>query len=254
MREPCACSMKGGVPPTARKARTGEFTPPGMISCARWKSCSDCLAIAASVPPATSRPVRRQLAGAPSKRVDEVRDVLSDGVNAVAYDLRVAPTAEFECAPRPAGLSEFRQNMAALRVDDLAGHLVACRSGAVTGQIAARARSRIDFVNLATDDQRLGGLRCFVSLLHFELGLQLGLQALDQCGGIGSESGLDGVIRSVALVRQRRGRRIEWQHDDSIIVRRLEGFQNLDLVDVRSPFLIGTRFGRCSLLPPASLQ
>src|SRR2546425_1058119 len=131
MREPCACSMKGGVPPTARKARTGEFTPPGMISCARWKRPSDCLPIAASVTPGTCQ--RGLVAGAPpSKRVDEVRDVLSDGVDAVAHDLRVAPTAELECAARPAGLSEFRQNLTALRVDDLGGHLVACRSGAVT--------------------------------------------------------------------------------------------------------------------------
>src|SRR5947207_1740463 len=37
--------MKGGVPPTARNARTGEFTPPGMIAWARWKRTSDCLAI-----------------------------------------------------------------------------------------------------------------------------------------------------------------------------------------------------------------
>src|SRR6202022_4693075 len=45
MREPRAMSMNGGVPPTARNARTGEFTPPGMISCARWKSASDCFPI-----------------------------------------------------------------------------------------------------------------------------------------------------------------------------------------------------------------
>src|SRR5215467_5147881 len=30
MRLPSPRSMKGGTPPTARKARTGEFTPPGM--------------------------------------------------------------------------------------------------------------------------------------------------------------------------------------------------------------------------------
>src|SRR5437868_15210394 len=46
MREPCAISMNGGTPPTPRNARTGEFTPPGITSCARWKSVSDCLAIA----------------------------------------------------------------------------------------------------------------------------------------------------------------------------------------------------------------
>jgi hypothetical protein len=29
-----------GVPPTLLKARTGELTPPGMLRCARLKSCS----------------------------------------------------------------------------------------------------------------------------------------------------------------------------------------------------------------------
>src|SRR5215831_16344783 len=31
IRLPSPRSMKGGVPPTARNARTGEFTPPGMV-------------------------------------------------------------------------------------------------------------------------------------------------------------------------------------------------------------------------------
>ncbi len=31
---------EGGVPPTERKARTGEFTPPGMLRQARSVSCS----------------------------------------------------------------------------------------------------------------------------------------------------------------------------------------------------------------------
>src|SRR5215471_6179675 len=31
--------MKRGVPPTERKARTGELTPPGMVCWARSKSC-----------------------------------------------------------------------------------------------------------------------------------------------------------------------------------------------------------------------
>jgi hypothetical protein len=30
--------MKRGDPPTERKARTGEFTPPGMTALAFWKS------------------------------------------------------------------------------------------------------------------------------------------------------------------------------------------------------------------------
>src|SRR5450432_1566728 len=35
---PCARAMKRGVPPTARKARTGEFTPPGITRLARSNS------------------------------------------------------------------------------------------------------------------------------------------------------------------------------------------------------------------------
>src|SRR4029077_9835772 len=34
-RLPAPRSMKGGVPPTARNARTGELTPPGMTFCER---------------------------------------------------------------------------------------------------------------------------------------------------------------------------------------------------------------------------
>src|SRR5437867_2186702 len=33
--------MKGGLPPTARKARTGLFTPPGITRCARAKSSAE---------------------------------------------------------------------------------------------------------------------------------------------------------------------------------------------------------------------
>src|SRR5437868_6637976 len=40
MAEPSARAMKRGVPPTARKARTGELTPPGMTFWARAKSDS----------------------------------------------------------------------------------------------------------------------------------------------------------------------------------------------------------------------
>ena len=38
---PRAEAMKRGVPPTASKARTGEFTPPGVTARARSKSSSD---------------------------------------------------------------------------------------------------------------------------------------------------------------------------------------------------------------------
>src|SRR5471032_718570 len=37
---PCARSMNHGVPPTERNARTGEFTPPGMVFWARSKRAS----------------------------------------------------------------------------------------------------------------------------------------------------------------------------------------------------------------------
>src|SRR5471030_1106618 len=37
---PCARSMNRGVPPTERNARTGEFTPPGMVFWARSKRAS----------------------------------------------------------------------------------------------------------------------------------------------------------------------------------------------------------------------
>src|SRR5438552_1696480 len=40
-RAPLARSTKNGCPPTARKARTGEFTPPGIYLSASAKSCSD---------------------------------------------------------------------------------------------------------------------------------------------------------------------------------------------------------------------
>src|SRR6266702_6875001 len=41
MRAPSAFLMKSGVPPTARKARTGELTPPGITLWARANSSSD---------------------------------------------------------------------------------------------------------------------------------------------------------------------------------------------------------------------
>src|SRR5688572_12289147 len=39
--QPSALRMKGGVPPTARKARTGLFTPPTMSFWARSKMAAD---------------------------------------------------------------------------------------------------------------------------------------------------------------------------------------------------------------------
>jgi hypothetical protein len=50
--------MKGGVPPTARKARTGEFTPPGMTAAAR-----SCQATESGPGPTTS--VDRVVIGTP---------------------------------------------------------------------------------------------------------------------------------------------------------------------------------------------
>ena len=51
MWEPSPRAMKRGVPPTPRKARTGEFTPPGMDSWARAKSASDCAMVHTRVSP-----------------------------------------------------------------------------------------------------------------------------------------------------------------------------------------------------------
>src|SRR5579872_1770791 len=42
MREPSPRTIKGGSPPTARKARTGESTPPGITASARFCSLRDC--------------------------------------------------------------------------------------------------------------------------------------------------------------------------------------------------------------------
>src|SRR3954468_7253518 len=43
---PSPRSMKRGVPPTPRKARTGELTPPGIARCASAKSCSERVVVA----------------------------------------------------------------------------------------------------------------------------------------------------------------------------------------------------------------
>src|ERR1019366_8204738 len=49
MREPWPLAMNGGVPPTPRKARTGELTPPGISFCARAKRLSDLRVVLANV-------------------------------------------------------------------------------------------------------------------------------------------------------------------------------------------------------------
>src|SRR5260370_2208305 len=56
MRAPSAFRMKSGVPPTARKARTGELTPPGINFCARAKSSSDWVMVVRA--PEASAPAR----------------------------------------------------------------------------------------------------------------------------------------------------------------------------------------------------
>src|SRR5215212_2332100 len=60
MREPCPCSMKGGVPPTPLNARTGELTPPGMTSCARWKRESEFLPMRSAIIAARSAASRHR--------------------------------------------------------------------------------------------------------------------------------------------------------------------------------------------------
>src|SRR5664279_5980006 len=49
MYAPSARAMKRGVPPTARKARTGELTPPGMTRRARSKSSALFISIQVSM-------------------------------------------------------------------------------------------------------------------------------------------------------------------------------------------------------------
>src|SRR4029077_11914616 len=44
-RAPWPRVKKRGVPPTARNARTGELTPPGIVRCARAKSSSFLLTV-----------------------------------------------------------------------------------------------------------------------------------------------------------------------------------------------------------------
>src|SRR5450756_1503855 len=51
MCEPWPRTMYRGSPPTARKARTGEFTPPGINCSARFCSLRDCSVLRAIVPP-----------------------------------------------------------------------------------------------------------------------------------------------------------------------------------------------------------
>src|SRR3569832_1244486 len=60
--EPDPRTMKGGSPSTARKARTGELTPPGMTRSARCCSLRDCstfLLIATSVATRSDREINK---------------------------------------------------------------------------------------------------------------------------------------------------------------------------------------------------
>src|SRR5882724_9658990 len=81
IRLPAPRSMKGGVPPTARKARTGEFTPPGMIFCERSKRSSFFEAMDAEQTrefPCTALDVARVEQGADDR--DGIRPRLDHGV------------------------------------------------------------------------------------------------------------------------------------------------------------------------------
>ena len=55
MCEPSPRAINGGDPPTPRKARTGELTPPGMSFCALWKSFSEDRVLHARTRPGTRR-------------------------------------------------------------------------------------------------------------------------------------------------------------------------------------------------------
>src|SRR5260370_8572266 len=83
MRAPSAFRMKSGVPPTARKARTGELTPPGINFCARANSSSDWVMVVRA--PEASAPARVVLgvvgqdhvgSGPADRRADLLHDAL----------------------------------------------------------------------------------------------------------------------------------------------------------------------------------
>ncbi len=67
---PAAERMNRGVPPTAAKARTGEFTPPGVTARARSKRARDCSSgrgVTASLSPRAGRDAHSR--GHPRKAV-----------------------------------------------------------------------------------------------------------------------------------------------------------------------------------------
>src|SRR5471030_3326134 len=82
-RAPRPSRRKTGVPPTARNARTGELTPPGMTSCERSNSARlrsymracGCLALEES----RERSRRRAHVGGAEKRLDHRHHVGSGG-------------------------------------------------------------------------------------------------------------------------------------------------------------------------------
>src|SRR6476659_626536 len=88
---PCARATKNGSRPSPRKARTGEFTPPGMRRRARAKSSEESADIAPNVQRSTLNAITRSRGDVKGLRGDVIhfnqRD--TDGVVLSAHDRRV---------------------------------------------------------------------------------------------------------------------------------------------------------------------
>src|SRR6478752_4297655 len=113
--------MNRGVPPTALKARTGEFTPPGMAAQAREKSSAETV----STPPVWQSSATRRVPGVHtgaeqdrnrSQDQDEQPDGERDRVDSTAagnqpedQEEREARRQYGDAAPRPAAPGESEE-------------------------------------------------------------------------------------------------------------------------------------------------
>src|SRR5882762_1323717 len=94
-----------------------------------------------------------------SERIENVRDVLTLGMDGIAHDVHVVAAAEFERAAGAALLGEADQNVAALCIDDLACQLRAGRPRAVACEVTLCPRAGRKIDDGAADDERLRRLR-----------------------------------------------------------------------------------------------
>src|SRR3954451_17546395 len=94
-----------------------------------------------------------------SEGIENVRDVLTLRVDRVAHHIHIVAAAELEGSAGAALLGEADQDIARLRVDDLAAQLRTGRARAVAGEVALRARAGREVDDRAANDERLRGLR-----------------------------------------------------------------------------------------------